>query len=647
MAVTNTDNETTGITVTPTSGLVTTEAGGTATFTVVLDSQPTADVTINLSSDNTAEGTIDLSTLTFTSLNWNTAQTVTVTGVNDNIDDGDIAYNIVTAATSTDTTYNGFNIPDVAVTNNDDETAGITVTPTSGLVTTEAGGSATFTVVLESQPTADVTINLSSDNTAEGTIDLSTLTFTAVNWNIAQTVTVTGADDNIADGNIAYNIVTTATSTDTTYNGFNIPDVAVTNTDDDTGGGVSITPTSINVTEGGAIAIYDIVLTIAPTAPVTINFTPDSQISPIQPINFDGSNWNVPQTVTVSAVDDGVVEGLHPGSITHSAVSTDTGYNGIVIDAVTASITDNDTVGVSVMQPVNRTDVIEGDSGDIFKLVLSSQPTADVTVAITTDSEATTDVPQVIFTPTNWNLPQTVTVTAVDDTVVDGRQSSTISFAATSTDRFYNGFAISPIAVNVSDNDRDSQVINLPAAAFQSFGAGDDLINSSSTSDIVYGGPGNDIIDGAGGDDFVYGQLGDDIIDGGDGQDLIWGGAGNDHLNGSGGNDVVFAGDGSDRLSGGAGNDELFGEAGNDHLYGDAGADTLTGGLGRDAFAIGNGTGGSTIPTADIITDFTLGEDVIDLVSPLGFADIGITQNGADTVIQNSLTGEYLAVLLG
>ncbi|GAB4278005.1 MAG: hypothetical protein Fur0025_04290 [Oscillatoriaceae cyanobacterium] len=644
VAVTNTDDDTAGITVTPTSGLVTTEAGGTATFTVVLDSQPTADVTVNLTSDNPAEGKT-LSPLTFTAANWNIAQTITITGADDNIADGNIAYNIITTATSTDTTYNGFNIPDVAVTNTDDDTAGITVTPTSGLVTTEAGGTATFTVVLNTQPTADVTINLTSDNTAEGTT-LSPLTFTAANWNIAQTVTITGVDDNIADGDIAYNIVTTATSSDTTYNGFNVPDVAVTNTDNDTAG-ITVTPTSLTITEGGATASYDMVLSSQPTAPVTINFTPNSQISPIPAINFDSSNWNVPQTVTVTAVDDGVAEGLHTGSITHSAVSTDANYSGIVIDAVQASITDNDVAGVSVIQPVSRTDVIEGESSDIFKLVLTSQPTADVTVAITTDSQTTTNVPQVIFTPTNWNLPQTVTVTAVDDTVVEGLQSNTISFAAASADGFYNGFAISPLTVNVSDNDRDSEVTNLPAAAFQSFGAGDDVINASSASDIGYGGAGNDIIDGAGGDDFLYGQLGDDIIDAGDGQDLIWGGAGNDHLNGSGGNDVVFAGDGSDRLRGGAGNDELFGEAGNDHLYGDAGADSLTGGLGRDAFAIGNGTGGTTTATADIITDFTLGEDVIDLVYPLGLADISITQNGADTVIQHQGTGEYLAVLLG
>ena len=136
--VTNTDNDAAGITVTPTSGLTTTEAGGTATFTVVLTSQPTADVTIALSSSDTTEGTVSPASLTFTTANWNVPQTVTVTGVDDAVDDGDVAYSIVTApATSADASYNGVDPTDVAVTNTDNDTAGITVTPTTGLTTTE------------------------------------------------------------------------------------------------------------------------------------------------------------------------------------------------------------------------------------------------------------------------------------------------------------------------------------------------------------------------------------------------------------------------------------------------------------------------------------------------------------------------------
>src|SRR2546422_738762 len=123
------------------------------------------------------------------------------------------------------------NAADVAVTNTDYDTAGITVIPTSGLTTTEGGGTATFTVVLTSQPTANVTIGLSSNDLTEGTVAPVSLTFTTANWNAAQTVTVTGVDDLVQDGNIAYSIVTApAVSSDGDYNNMNASDVSVTNT---------------------------------------------------------------------------------------------------------------------------------------------------------------------------------------------------------------------------------------------------------------------------------------------------------------------------------------------------------------------------------------------------------------------------------
>ena len=239
VAVTNTDNDAAGITVTPTAGLTTTEAGGTATFTVVLNTQPTADVTIALSSSDATEGTVAPASLTFTAANWNVAQTVTVTGVDDAVDDGDVAYTIVTAAaTSADANYNGVDAADVAVTNTDNDAAGITVTPTAGLTTTEAGGTATFTVVLTTQPTADVTIALQLErhdrgHGRAGEPDLHD----ARTGTSPQTVTVTGVDDAVDDGDVAYTIVTAAAaSTDANYNGVDAADVAVTNTDNDARG---------------------------------------------------------------------------------------------------------------------------------------------------------------------------------------------------------------------------------------------------------------------------------------------------------------------------------------------------------------------------------------------------------------------------
>ena len=108
------------------------------------------------------------------------------------------------------------------------------VTPTSGLVTTEAGGTASFTVKLDTAPTANVTIPVSSSDTTEGTVSTSSLIFTPSNWNMAQTVTVTGVNDAVIDGNIAYTIVLgLATSADPDFNGLNPTDVSVTNTDND------------------------------------------------------------------------------------------------------------------------------------------------------------------------------------------------------------------------------------------------------------------------------------------------------------------------------------------------------------------------------------------------------------------------------
>ena len=238
VSATNTDNEPLGITVAPTSGLVTTEVGGTATFTVVLDAQPSADVTIGVSSSDTTEGTASVLSLVFTAQNWATPQTVTVTGVNDSVDDGDVTYSVVLAlATGGD--YAGINPADVSATNTDDDSVGVTVTPAaSPLVTSEAGGSATFTVVLNSEPTVSVTIGVSSSDLGEGTVSTASLTFTTVNWSVAQTVAVTGVNDSVDDGDVAYTVVLAAASGGD-YAGFDPADVSATNADDDVavGGG--------------------------------------------------------------------------------------------------------------------------------------------------------------------------------------------------------------------------------------------------------------------------------------------------------------------------------------------------------------------------------------------------------------------------
>jgi len=268
VSVTNLDNEVPGVTVTPTDGLTTTERGGTATFSVKANTAPTADVTVPLSSSDTTEGTVPASVVL--PAGSTDPVTVTVTGVNDDVNDGDVGYTIVTGdPTSGDGDYGALgaaDVADVSVTNLNDDWPWITVKPTSGLVTTEDGGTATFTVVLDTQPNLSacaspgtsrawggVTIDLSSSNPAEGTVDPGTLVFTEANWDQPQTVTVTGVDDAVLDGDIIY-VIVTAAAVGGDYNGFNAADVIVTNLDDEVA--IVIVPTGA----GGPEEFLDVVL---------------------------------------------------------------------------------------------------------------------------------------------------------------------------------------------------------------------------------------------------------------------------------------------------------------------------------------------------------------------------------------------------
>lgn len=107
----------------------TSESGGTATFYVVLDTIPAGDVNISVSSTDSSEGTASTSSLTFTSANWNTPQTVTVTGIDDTVSDGSVSYSIqLHAAVSSDASYNGRDPQDVVLSNFDDD---LVVTTTS------------------------------------------------------------------------------------------------------------------------------------------------------------------------------------------------------------------------------------------------------------------------------------------------------------------------------------------------------------------------------------------------------------------------------------------------------------------------------------------------------------------------------------
>lgn len=128
-----------------------------------------------------------------------------------------------------------------------------------------------------------------------------------------------------------------------------------------------------------------------------------------------------------------------------------------------------------------------------------------------------------------------------------------------------------------------------------------------------------------GGNDRITLNNGDDQFYTGAANDTVLGGAGQDWLSGGTEDDLLFGGSGNDRLLGGEDEDRLSGGIGADGLWGDAGADSLSGGLGNDRIEGGRGddrmsggpqgdvfvfAGGSG---DDVITDFQMGFDVLDL----------------------------------
>ena len=124
--------------------------------------------------------------------------------------------------------------------------------------------------------------------------------------------------------------------------------------------------------------------------------------------------------------------------------------------SATVTIADNDVAGVNVT-------TISGNTGEdgtsaSFTVTLNSQPTAPVTVALSSSNPAEGIVGNSVVIPVaNWNSGVPVTVTGVDDAIVDGNINYTIVTGnVTSTDANYNalgGGAVADVSVTNVDND--------------------------------------------------------------------------------------------------------------------------------------------------------------------------------------------------
>ena len=428
------------INVTPTNGLLTTQGGGTATFSVTLASVPTASVTMTFQSSDSTAAALSTGALTFQPTNYNVPQIVTITGLNNSVSAAENYTINFNPATSTDTNYNNLTASSVSVVNIPISQPGIFLVPSTGLTTTP-GGAATFQAVINQAPASDVTINFtSSDTTHGGTISPTSVTFTPDNWTTQQVVTVTGVDDGILNGNISYQITAApAVSSDANYNGYNAGSVSVVNLETDVAGiTTSIIANSIVVPEGST-ANFSIALSGQPVSNVTIAFASDDPaagtVSPAS-VTFTPANWNVPQTITLTGVANPASNADANYNISVTVASSNFGYSTLTVPNIAATTAKSIGMpsGTAVyglgMPPVG----IDGQATVSSAVNFSSGATLTFSIIANADS---TDVLGIRNDPTGAGI------------TVSG---NTVSYAANPIATFSGGTGGSPLTINVNSS---------------------------------------------------------------------------------------------------------------------------------------------------------------------------------------------------
>ncbi|MDE0675022.1 MAG: hypothetical protein OXI06_08095, partial [bacterium] len=454
--------QTDGVTVSATS-LTLTELGGAAaeaTYTVALATDPTADVTITVASDDPAvivdtdsNTTGDQDTITFThgvGGDWATPQTVTVRAANDGDTDNETATISHTAAAASGP-YDGITVASVSVAVTD-AGAGFVLSETMATVA-EAGGTASYKVALKSQPTRQVILDVWTVGAGVSTdVADDALNFSISNWNTAQTVTLTGVNDDIDNPNDRRTVEVRheASSTDTDYGSLPRQTITVTVTDDDTAG-FTISETTVSVAESGGDDSYTVVLDSEPTHSVMVAVSasgsgalidgPDTSMAftASETLMFTTSNWNTAQTVNVKGANDDIdnPNNRRTVSITNNPSSSDTKYNALTTETVTATVTDDDTAGITISKNTVTVSEDGATTTDSYTVKLGSQPTHSVSVAVTAGSGAEIDGPDtsmaftasetLMFTTSNWNTAQTVRVRGANDDIDNPNNRRTVS----------------------------------------------------------------------------------------------------------------------------------------------------------------------------------------------------------------------------
>ncbi len=469
VSVDNADDDAPGFTIVESGGsTATSETGTTDSFTVVLDSEPLTNVVLTVTSGDTGEGTVDLGTLTFTPGDFDTPQAVTVTGIDDALVDGTQNYDITVSVddASSDDSFDPLADQTVSVDNADDDAPGFTIVESGGsTATSETGTTDSFTVVLDSEPLTNVVLTVTSGDTGEGTVDLGTLTFTPGDFDTPQAVTVTGIDDALVDGTQNYDITVSVddASSDDSFDPLADQTVSVDNADDDAPGFTIVESGGSTATsETGTTDSFTVVLDSEPLTNVVLTVTSGDTgegTVDLGTLTFTPGDFDTPQAVTVTGIDDALVDGTQNYDITVSVddASSDDSFDPLADQTVSVDNADDDAPGFTIVESGGSTATSETGTTDSFTVVLDSEPLTNVVLTVTSGDtgEGTVDLGTLTFTPGDFDTPQAVTVTGIDDALVDGTQNYdiTVSVDDASSDDSFDPLADQTVSVDNADDD--------------------------------------------------------------------------------------------------------------------------------------------------------------------------------------------------
>ena len=458
------DNDVAGVAVSAPAVLTTSENGGTATFTTRLNTQPTGDVTIDLSLDGDVDE-VFLSTaafpasavtkrLTFNNANWNIPQIVTVIGRDDALVDGNRSFTVVTGGTESvlDLFYGvpgGLVVLDVGGSNVDNDNVGVTVSKTTVSATESVTApvvAGTYTIRLNSQPTGSVTVTLDGSNQVSflvAGLPVTVVFFAPVAagdssgrdaanpslWNTPIPLGVIAIDDKIQEP-VPQTAMIFHTVNGADYTGVPVNSVTATIADPilvPIVAGIAVTSSVSAIPELNGIGSVNVVLTSKPTSTVVVALASSdlltATISPAS-ITFTPSNWDQAKSFTVTGVNDDIdqdVNGVQAGdarlaSLSFVVTSFDTNYDVRAVSSISATVSDDDSALVSVAFPGSGCVVNEAGSTSTFSVVLGTKPVGTITQPLTVvdPQQYSLSMTSLIFTPTDWNIPQFVTITGLD-----------------------------------------------------------------------------------------------------------------------------------------------------------------------------------------------------------------------------------------